>query len=72
VLPLHLAILLVCGWQQGLRFWFVAGLAGGGLAIYHYTLIRDRDPAACLYAFRHNNWLGGVIFAGVALDYALR
>jgi 4-hydroxybenzoate polyprenyltransferase len=50
----------------------VAGWRRRRPAIYHYTLIRDRDPAACLYAFRHNNWLGGVIFAGVALDYALR
>lgn len=70
---LHLAIVLVCGWQQGLRFWFLAGLTvAAGLAIYHYTLIRNREPGPCLYAFRHNNWLGGAIFAGVALDYALR
>jgi 4-hydroxybenzoate polyprenyltransferase len=70
---LHLAIVLVCGWQLGLRFWFLAGLAvAAGLAIYHYTLIRNREPGPCLYAFRHNNWLGGAIFAGVVLDYALR
>jgi 4-hydroxybenzoate polyprenyltransferase len=70
---LHLAILLVCGWQQGLRLWFVAGLAvAAGIAVYHYTLIRHRERDACFYAFRHNNWLGGVIFAGVVLDYALR
>ncbi|MYM65946.1 4-hydroxybenzoate octaprenyltransferase [Pseudoduganella sp. FT55W] len=70
---LHLSIVLVCGWQQGLRTWFLAGLAvAAGLAIYHYTLIRNREPGPCLYAFRHNNWLGGAIFAGVVLDYALR
>jgi len=70
---LHLALLLACGWYMGLRLWFVAGLAvAAGLACYHYTLIRHRERAACLYAFRHNNWLGGAVFAGVALDYALR
>ncbi len=70
---IHLAILLVCGWQQGLRLWFVAGLAvAAGIAVYHYKLIRERSREGCFYAFRHNNWLGGVIFAGVVLDYALR
>ncbi len=70
---MHLTLLLLCGWQQGLRFWFVAGLAvAAGIAVYHYTLIRHRERDACFYAFRHNNWLGAAVFAGVALDYALR
>jgi 4-hydroxybenzoate polyprenyltransferase len=67
-----LAIFLVCGWQLGLRGWFVAGIAvAAGMALYHYTLIRGRDRMGCFAAFRHNNWLGAAIFAGVALDYAL-
>jgi len=66
-----LAIILVCGWTAGLRFWFVGGiLAAAGIALYHYTLIRDRERMACFAAFRHNNWLGAALFAGVALDYA--
>jgi 4-hydroxybenzoate polyprenyltransferase len=70
---MHLSLLLLCGWQQGLRFWFVAGLAvAAGIAVYHYTLIRGRERDPCFYAFRHNNWLGAAVFAGVALDYALR
>lgn len=68
-----LAIDLACGWMLGLRGWFVAGIAvAAGMAVYHYTLIRGRDRMKCFHAFNHNNWLGAAVFAGVALDYALR
>jgi 4-hydroxybenzoate polyprenyltransferase len=68
-----LAIILLCGWQAGLRYWFAAGVAvAAGIALYHYTLIRERDRMRCFYAFRHNNWLGAALFAGVAVDYAFR
>ncbi|HEY0844803.1 MAG TPA: 4-hydroxybenzoate octaprenyltransferase [Noviherbaspirillum sp.] len=67
------AIILTVGWQYGLRTWFVAGIAvASAFAMYHYTLIRDRDRMRCFAAFRHNNWLGAAIFFGIALDYALR
>ncbi|CUI07473.1 4-hydroxybenzoate octaprenyltransferase [Massilia sp. P8910] len=66
-----LAIILVCGWLEGLRGWFVGGVAvAAAVALYHYTLIRGRERMACFAAFRHNNWLGAALFAGVALDYA--
>jgi 4-hydroxybenzoate polyprenyltransferase len=66
-------IIFLVGWQLGLRGWFIAGLlVAGGCAIYHYQLIRERDRMRCFAAFRHNNWLGAAIFAGIALDYALR
>jgi 4-hydroxybenzoate polyprenyltransferase len=68
-----LALDLVCGWALGLRWWFVAGVAvAAGMALYHYTLIRERDRMRCFAAFRHNNWLGAALFAGVALDYGLK
>ncbi|MDB5907503.1 MAG: 4-hydroxybenzoate octaprenyltransferase [Massilia sp.] len=67
-----LAIDLLCGWQLGLRLWFVAGVVvAAAMALYHYTLIRERDQMRCFAAFRHNNWLGAALFAGVALDSAI-
>ncbi len=66
-----LALDLVCGWLAGLRWLFVAGIAiAAVIALYHYTLIKERDRMRCFAAFRHNNWLGAALFAGVALDYA--
>ncbi len=41
-------------------------------AAYHWTLIRRRERAACFRAFLHNHWLGLAVFAGVALDVAVR
>ena len=68
-----LAIILLCGWQAGLRSWFVGGIVvASGIALYHYTLIRERERAHCFAAFRHNNWLGAALFAGVALDYGFK
>ena len=69
----HLAILLVVGRQFGLGLPFLLGIAvAAGCAVYHYFLIRGRERAPCFAAFRHNNYLGAAVFAGIALDYALR
>jgi 4-hydroxybenzoate polyprenyltransferase len=68
-----LAIVLLCGWQAGLGIWFAAGVVvAAAIALYHYTLIRERDRMKCFAAFRHNNFFGAALFAGVALDYGLR
>ena len=69
---LSFLLTFIVGWQFGLRAWFVAGLLlATACAAYHYTLIRGRDRQRCFAAFRHNNWLGAAVFAGIALDYAL-
>ncbi len=68
-----LMIIFVVGWQNGLRGWFASGLLAAAVcAGYHYRLIRNRERIGCFAAFRQNNWLGAMIFAGIALDYALR
>ena len=61
------------GRSLGLGGWFMAGIALAALqAGWHYTLIRGRTREGCFKAFRQNHWLGAAVFAGVALDLALR
>ena len=68
-----LGILAWVGWQMDSGTLFFAGLAVAGmLFLYHYTLIRSREPARCFRAFLHNNWAGASIFVGLAGDYAYR
>ena len=70
---MHLAILLAVGRHFGLGLPFLLGMGvAAGCAVYHYFLIRGRERAPCFAAFRHNNYLGAAVFAGIALDYALR
>ncbi|WP_137719524.1 4-hydroxybenzoate octaprenyltransferase [Methylobacillus flagellatus] len=67
---LTLLLLAYVGRQSGLGWPYALGLlAAGAIAVYHYWLIRQREPSACFRAFLHNNWLGAVIFAGVVLSY---
>jgi 4-hydroxybenzoate polyprenyltransferase len=53
----------------GWLYW-LGWAAAIGCALYHYTLIRNRERMPCFAAFRHNNWLGGALFAGIAAHYA--
>jgi 4-hydroxybenzoate polyprenyltransferase len=66
------ALLALAGALVGRGPFFFGGLAvAGGMALYHYALIRARDRARCFKAFLHNNWVGAAIFAGLVLDYML-
>jgi 4-hydroxybenzoate polyprenyltransferase len=67
-----LAIYAALGVYLHWRWPFWLGLAlAAGCAAYHYRLIRERERMACFAAFRHNNWLGCVLFAGIAAQYAI-
>lgn len=67
-----LGLLAVVGGLATLGPVYFAGLVvAGGIAIYHYTLIRERDRPRCFKAFLHNNWLGATIFAGLLIDRAI-
>lgn len=52
----------------GLAFW-LGWVCAVGIAVYHFTLIRNRDRALCFKAFLHNNWLGAALFAGLVFEY---
>jgi 4-hydroxybenzoate polyprenyltransferase len=66
-----LATLVIIGVRLRFGVFFYLGLGAAGLfVLYHYTLIRERRREGCFKAFLHNNWVGGVIFAGIAANYA--
>jgi 4-hydroxybenzoate polyprenyltransferase len=67
---LMLALLLVLGLNLSLAWPYYLGLAiACAMMVYHGFLIRDRGRERCFKAFRHNNWVGGVIFAGIAFSF---
>jgi 4-hydroxybenzoate polyprenyltransferase len=66
---------LLCLYLAGLAFdlgiyYNTSLIVAAVLFGYQQYLIRDRHPEACLKAFLHNNWVGMVIFAGVAISYS--
>jgi len=66
-----LALLAVVGALRGLGWPYYLGLAlAAAMMLYHWTLIRDRSRAGCFKAFRHNNWVGAAVFAGIAASLA--
>ena len=69
---LMVVLLAALGIVRGLAWPYYAGLGvAGAMMIYHWRLIRDRSREGCFRAFRHNNWVGGAIFAGILATFAL-
>ena len=69
---LTLAILAGVGVSMALGWPYWLGLsAATGIALYHYTLIRNRDTGKCFAAFMHNNWFGAAVFAGILFNTLL-
>jgi 4-hydroxybenzoate polyprenyltransferase len=64
-----LGIMIYAGikYERGL-FYFGGIFLAALIALYHYSLIKQREPAKCFQAFLHNNYLGAVIFCALAID----
>lgn len=52
-------------------FGLVAMLAVAADFIYQWTKTKGRDPQLCFWAFRHNRWVGFMIFIGIFMALAL-
>ncbi|WP_180153324.1 MULTISPECIES: 4-hydroxybenzoate octaprenyltransferase [unclassified Acinetobacter] len=52
-------------------FGLVALLAVAADFIYQWAKTKGRDPQLCFWAFRHNRWVGFMIFIGIFMALAL-
>ncbi|MFQ5660659.1 MAG: 4-hydroxybenzoate octaprenyltransferase [Gammaproteobacteria bacterium] len=68
-----LSVLIIIGKQLEFGWHYFASLIFvTGLIIYQQYLIRDRRPEQCFRAFLNNNWLGAIVFTGIALHYLFK
>ncbi|MDX1669669.1 MAG: 4-hydroxybenzoate octaprenyltransferase [Limnobacter sp.] len=58
-------------WQAFHPVFWVFWVAAVAVALYHFTLIKERNRTQCFKAFLHNNWFGACLFAGLALQASL-
>ena len=59
--------------RAGLGFVYLVSLAvATGFIAGQFAIARDRQPAHCFRAFLANQWVGLVVFLGIALDLAQR
>jgi len=69
---LFLGVMTWFGWQQLRGGYYYAGLTVASLLVlWQYWMIRTRTREGCFRAFLNNNWVGLVIFAGIAFDWWL-
>ena len=67
-----LTMFLLAG-RAGLGFLYLAALAVvAGFVLWQFLVARDRRPENCFRAFLANQWVGLVLFLGIALDLASR
>ena len=65
-----LVLMAVIGWLNGLHwefYWSI--LIAGALFVYQQKLIRNRERGPCFQAFLNNNYVGLVLFIGLAMSY---
>ncbi|MFC3903851.1 4-hydroxybenzoate polyprenyltransferase [Acinetobacter marinus] len=59
-------------WREQLLPWAAGGLFVVAVDfIYQAVKTKDRDPAICFWAFRHNRWVGLIIWLGIVLAQLL-
>lgn len=62
--------LILIGNQGEMRWpYYLAIGTSAGLFVRQQYLLRERSRRGCFAAFMNNNWVGGVIFAGIGLNY---
>jgi len=67
---LMLLALILVGNMAELSAWYYAAVGLSAiLMIYHQRLAHKRDQAGCFAAFRHNHYIGLVVFVGILLHY---
>ena len=75
VMVCHVVFLVIMGfigfWVSLGIFYYVGIVLAAGFVVHQYQLIRARDRDQCFKAFLNNNWVGAVIFAGLALGLYL-
>lgn len=66
-------VLFLMGYKFELGFaYFGSTVVVSCLFLYQQVLIQDRKREQCFKAFKHNQWVGFVVFLGIAADYALK
>ncbi|MDV5354195.1 4-hydroxybenzoate octaprenyltransferase [Kosakonia sp. SMBL-WEM22] len=65
-----MAMMAAVGWLNGLGWiYYATVLIAGALFVYQQVLIADRERDACFKAFLNNNYVGLVLFLGLAVSY---
>ncbi|ECZ0835243.1 4-hydroxybenzoate octaprenyltransferase [Salmonella enterica] len=65
-----MALMALIGWLNGLGWgYYWAVLVAGALFVYQQKLIANREREACFKAFMNNNYVGLVLFLGLAMSY---
>ena len=54
------------------KIYFAAVGIAALLFVWQQWIMRKRDRDACFTAFRSNNWVGGVLWVGIVLAYAVK
>ena len=67
---IFVVFLVIIGRKLELMYPFYVGLSLVTVSfMYQHWLIASREEFKCLKAFENNNFVGGIIFCGIAMSY---